>query len=797
MRALGIAFLLCASLAGAQTPRREGTYRPAEGQAASWRISENHTLVWGGAPYTPVGARVDGNPEAVGAAQAEGVSDLLIDLPLSGDWSPAVAAAEANKQRYLVRLASPASRAAGIAVDPAAYRVAGLMGSKHIDIELPNATQALVVVADQRLGSIVNWAAVPVNDGRLVFDTKANANLANVVLIYPRTDKLEMPDLWEGFDVHRDALLARLRRTRFGAGLRGVIDPLGADARLPERELRAVPTSPAFQAELATVLEANYKNVENAMAAWSLGASSLSTYEGGAKGTRGVLKTTLSDLARLVPLWSGTRGVSAFWDPTRDLVFNCDRNKSNAWRDISEATARAASRRTQRLCDAIRQVVDVPVVQEWEGWTGVTEDRQPAFDGVAAKVAGTAPSALLDSAARAVSTATRWTTRGWLVATDVDVPSKDLDASLNDLANLGLRAAFVKNSSRDVALAATGRATAPVSDFPINALFYPENAANPAAVQRLPGGNWWLPTPEDGNRIDFGRGFFGYRMASPDGTTRIVMWARTPGRYLLRMLKNDTVTFTTLDGSNSDPKKDKKGVTVTLTEYPLVIEGTNELPIPEAAVKETLDDYARLAQYAENGRRVGTDETYAFTEAATNFDGNPGGSFLAMRRMLRRFAELLSPIAWVEAESTRETTFSEIAPLPGASGNQALLLRSLLPPTEGYTATYSVPVADRNAVELWVAARLSPERRRELEATVGGQTLLATENPISSYGAGFAWYHLGTTRLTGNVAKVSLRMLSGPGAEAAIDTLVFAPPDWRPNGVQYPYELIGTSTTNP
>jgi hypothetical protein len=100
-------------------------------------------------------------------------------------------------------------------------------------------------------------------------------------------------------------------------------------------------------------------------------------------------------------------------------------------------------------------------------------------------------------------------------------------------------------------------------------------------------------------------------------------------------------------------------------------------------------------------------------------------------------------------------------------------------------------VATRGDVDLWVAARLPKNGRRELQALIGGQTLLATEAPLSAYGAGFAWYRLGTTQLTGGVAKVTLRMNRSVGGEAAIDALVFAPAGWRPSGVNYPYGLIG------
>ena len=792
MRALALAVLLAAATLGAtQGPRREGSYAPKGATAVSWRIDDQHSLVWSDARYVPIGVRVDGTAPSVDAANAAGVKDLLIDLAVGADWSPAIAAAEKNGQRYLVRLGSLAPGASGVEVDPAAYRVAGLTGPKHLDLPLPGATDALVVVALLRDASVVSEEVVPVQDGRLIVDTRINAGLDNVVLIYPRTDSLELPDLWERLDGHRDALLARLRGTPFGPGLRGLVDPLGRTATLPTRDVHAVPTTPGFQAELAEVLERKYTTVANAMDAWSMGASSLTTSVSAANG-RTVLRTTYLDLAHLVPLWSGARGVSQLWDPGKNKFYKCAKERSRIWSDIDEAIALAAARRVERLCDGIRRVVDVPIVQDWSGWSGLTEEREPPFDGVAARVTGVSPSEIIDSAARAVSTAVRWTTRGWLVASDVVVPPKDLAPTLNDLASLGVRAVFVDAAAKDVAPLAVARAAAPPPDLPVDALFFPENAANPAAVQPI-GNRWWLPTPEDGNRLDFGDSFYAYRIATPKGD-RVVMWARDPGRYLLHMAHPELATFTPMDGTDPLPKKTKDGLLVTMGQVPVAIDGLAELPVPDVALKETLDTYTRLAAFADNSRHVGTDEGFAFTQAAQNFDLNPGGSFTEMRTQLRRFATLLSPVSWIEGEAASDSTFSEIAPIPGASGDRALVLRAALPSEDGYLADYAVPVSNRNAVELWVAARIPEAHRRELEATVGGVTLIASERPVSAYGAGFAWYHLGTTRLSGGVAHIALRMRSGVGTDAAIDAVVLAPAAWRPDGVAYPYRLIGGPT---
>lgn len=789
VRASAIAFAFLAALGVAHAQQRQGTYRYGDGKSAAWSIDDHHSLVWQGARYTPVGQRVDGSIESIDAASAAGIKDLLLDLPVGGgDWSGPISAAEKNGQRYMIRISSLSPGADAVGVDPAAYRISGVTGPQHLDLELPGCKEALVVVALKRDASIMTHVKVPVKDGRLVYDTKIHPDLENVVLVYPRTDRAGIPDLWEQLDAHRDALLMRLKQTKFAAGLRGVIDPLGRMTMLPGRELHGVPTSPAFRAELATVMEGKYHTIENALAAWSMSGSALSTYTSDDKGNKISLATRFSDLARLVPLWSGARGVSAMWDPDQDRLYPCNRLKSVAWDDIQAVVATAAARRVSRLCTAVQQVVNVPIVQEWAGWAGVTEDRNSPFDGMAARVTGDAASEIMLSGARSVSTVTRWSGKGWLVATDVPATKEDFGRAVDDLASMGLRAIFASGDAPVIAPEAARWASNPPVDTGVSAVYFPENASNPAAIQRLPGGLWWLPTPESGNRLDFGDSFFGYRTESAEGPS-IVLWTRTPGRYLLRMLKPDTVTVSTLDGHDPGPKIVKNGLNVELTEVPLVIRGTNEIPVPEPAIKETLDEFTRLQAFAEVGHRGGTDEIYGFGLAASSFERNPGGSFMEMREQLRRFAAGLSPVVWIEAESSKDTTFSEVAPRPGASDGQALILRAAFPSNDGFTASYNMSSTSKNDVDLWVAAKIDPDRRRDLEAVVGGQTLAITEPPVSPYGDGFAWYHLGVTHLTAT-SKVVFRLRTPVGAEVALDIVVAAPAGWRPNGVAYPYKAI-------
>ena len=379
VRALVLAVLLAAAtLGGAQAPRRGGSYAPVGGKAASWRIDDNHSLVWNDARYTPVGVRVDGTAGAVDAANAAGVKDLLIDLAVGSEWNAAIQAAEKNGQRYLVRIGSLAPGATGVEIDPAAYRVAGLTGAKHLDLPLPGATDALVIVALQRDASIVSKEVVPVRDGRLLYDTRINAGLDNVVLIYPRTEGLELPDLWERMDAHRDALLARLRSAPFGLGLRGIVDPLGRTAALPgadgprRTDLARLPggVGRGAGAQVHHGLERDGRLVDGGIVA-------LDGRHRRERSNRPQDHLSRSRAAR--PSVVRREGRVPALGPGKNKFYGCAKEKSRIWEDIDEAIVQAASRRVQRLCDGIRRVVDVPIVQEWTRLVGPYRAARASF----------------------------------------------------------------------------------------------------------------------------------------------------------------------------------------------------------------------------------------------------------------------------------------------------------------------------------------------------------------------------------------------------------------------------------
>ncbi|MEZ0326550.1 MAG: hypothetical protein ACAH95_11655 [Fimbriimonas sp.] len=771
MRRTLTALLFSCLALSALAQKRDGMY----GKTA-WSINENHALIWGGQPYVPVGIRVDGTPAAVQAAKQSGVEDVLLDLPASGmGWKDTLAAVEAEKMRYLLRVSSLAPMAVGFAVEPQGYRVTGIEKKTTVTVALPGASSAYVILAAKRDGTVQSSARVPVINGKLTYEADPGPAYEHVLLIYPEMTSIEQPDFWEGLDAHRDALLASLKKNNIGSGLRGIVNPLGTVSELPGREVRFVPTSIYFRMELRNYMEQRYKNIETAVRSWSMGSSDVNSFD---------------MLARLVPLWSGDRGVNMLLDPVTNKLYTADRRYSNAWVDITQVVSLAGARRFDRLVRALRSVADVPVIQEWAGWSAVYENATPAVDGIGMRAAGTTPSVIVESACRATSSLLRWKTNGWLLATDIDLGSGDVAGQvplvLDDLAGLGARGYFLRGDNAKVLGTVKSEASRKAADTmlattTITGIFYPENATNPANPQRIGGSRWWLPTPADGNRIDLGSNFFGYRLAD-----QIAIWAKTPGRYKLRMAEPKKATFTTVDGSDSDPRFVKGGVEVALGQFPLLIKGTSEIPVPEPAFVETVTQFDKMMLTAQEEHRDIIEERILFRDHLNGFELNPGGNFQQLRQTLYKLAYKVSNYTWIEAERSQETNFSESAPYAGASSAHALILKTAIQPGPGgYYAEYLLPVRTPEDQEVWIAARIPAERRGSVSVFVAGQLMRLPDAPMALYGDGIGWYKLGTTKLAGGSSKLRIAVDS-PGAEIAIDTILLMPGTFQPSAVMPP-----------
>jgi hypothetical protein len=767
--------------ASATAQPRQGTFKPAKGEPQSWQINGHHALMWGNKPYRPVGLRVQGSVAEIDAAHRLGITDVLVDLPIEGaQWRAAIDALEERKMRYLINIDSLAPGAPGIAVEPQSYRIAGITERRTFDIPMPGVKSALVVIASRRDASVYRYEKAELENGRLRYVATPPNDLEHVMLIYPETTSIATLDSWEAFDTHRDKLLRALQAEANGPGLRGIVNPLGN--MLPQPVNRTfVPQSARFKDEFAEYLEARYRNVDSCQKAWSMSISEIETW---------------SELARLVPLWNGTRGVEHLWDPETNKLITVEIKYSNYWNDLKAMLTTAEARRYQRLIEGIRKAADVPIVQSWVGWTPQYETAVPALDGVAMRSVGTSPNQIADSAGRAASSLLRWATRGWLVAGHVEVTGPDaavqLPNVLDDLQSMGAQAFFVSSSDANVIKAVAAENARRLEDLgaangsPIP-LFFPENALNPASIQRLPGGRWWLPAPMNGNRVELGSNFFAYRMTTDNGNA-IVMWSKlAPARIKLRTANPKTLVVESIAALPLDPKVNKNNVEITLGPTPIIITGSDEIPIPEPAILELTSRFDQAIKYATELKMDVTDYAFLFRDASTGLERNPGGSFNAMVEAMAGLNSRLARYMWIEAEAFKDSTFSEVQMNPGLSDGAAVIVRSMLPGlvNDAY-ATYEFQNRTSQELEVWIAARIPQQFRKSVTVQIANQVLRIDGEPVSLYGAGFGWYRMGTTRFGGNMAGFRLRVAAEIGTDLAVDAIAFMPIGFRPNGVSKP-----------
>ncbi len=763
-----------ASSALAQT--RQGVYRPTTGTGASWSINQNHALFWDGKPYLPVGLRLSADLPNLDAIKAAGIGDVIVELPANGmGWKDAISKLEKAGMRYMIAITSIAPLATGVVVEPQGYRFVGLTEKKRIRFALPGCQYAYTVLAIRADGQIQKTERVKIENG--YFDQEVNPpnDLEHILLVYPESVNASYVDYWSGMDTQRDSILSALKAAPLASGFRGIINPMGETAQL-KSERGFVPSSTLYRFELAQYLQDRYKNFQTAVRSWSMATHDLETF---------------NDLARLVPLWSGNRGVALLWDPATNRTYGSDMRRSAAWDDIEAVLRNAQSRRFQRLITSIKQVVDVPIIQEWSGWSTAYEIQQPALDGVGAVTSGATPSAIANTAGGAASSILRWLGPGLLMATDYSLSEvKDantLSYCLDDIASMGIRGWFMRTSDPALIQAIGQEASKRAGDFSFTQwspkpIFFPETANNPASAQRLPGGYWWLPAPLPGNRIDYGSEISGYRLESADGPT-FVLWMRNgEKRMKIRFSDPKKPTFLSVDGTDPNPKVLKNAVEVTVGATPLIIKGTEEIPVPEPSMEELLFRMGQLASVAQNSGDS-TDLLYIFQDAYTGFDRNPGGSYTVMRDQFNKLSLRASRYLWIEAETSKENNFSESKPIPGVSNGLALSLQTRVSsPDAVYKASYSFSARTTADVDIWVAARIPKENRTDFAINVGGQLLGISAEGLSPYCGGFAWYRLGTTQLVKGTNKITIEMRAPDGVDMAVDAILITPGGFNPRG---------------
>lgn len=767
-----LSVLLCLTIAQSQNA---GVYKPAGAEPAVWSVNQHHTLIWGGQPYVPMGLIVDGTREDIESAVAKGARDLIVRLPVSGGgWREIVALLESKKVNYLVEISSAAKPAKGVVVQPETYRRSGITEEGGVTFPLFGAESAYAVVVNARSSFVTKQDRFTAVDGKIKIPFETGG-LEHVLLVYPETTSMAQPDYWDEFDSQRDDLLAAIQGAKFGPGLRGIIDPIGQAVSLFGEPKSFVPTSSAFRLELKTYLTDKYRNHETAVRAWGVRTNDF---------------TSMDDLTKLVPLYTESRGVEVMWNPDKNIGYKFEARSSTAWGDIDTVIRAAAAKRYDRIVSAIRQVVDVPVIQQFKGWRGPYETSQPSLSGMGVRASGASSSALAESAAPGVSSLCRWSSPGWLIATSIDAPK--LSDAAAELGAMGVRGFFARATPETLAELGSLSGDVTLAQWSPTPLFYPEAASNPAAPMRLPSGYYWLPSPMPGTRLEMGPFFAGYRY-EVNGQPTTVIWG-LQGAARVRMRFGDpkvaSITFQTIDGSLPNPKIQKNAIEVSITQFPMVISGATEIPIPEPALIQTAARFERLSKLATSRQMDLMQEKFNFKNALAGFDRTPAANFASLRRQYWIATSRLADYTWIEAEASKSHIFSEIVAVPGANGGTALRLKSLGPiDPRGHFAEYVIPVRYLEDQEIWVSAMIPAEARNKVSIRIMGTDLVIQGDPVHRYSNGFTWYRFGITKLSGNNSRFQLVVNNDGPTEIVVDTLFVAPVGVTPSG-PLPPEIV-------
>lgn len=180
-----------------------------------WQVNSNNTLIWEGKPYLPVGLSIQGNVGEIDRAAADGISDVVISLPADGrNWSECFKALNDRQMRFFVSISSMPPMRDTVIVDPAGYRIPELSRKTNIDLAIPEASEALLVLVAQRDSTVRWFKRVPVVDGHIRESIDPLVELPHVLLAFPIVRSAETTDFYDGLDDHRDRLLSAFQRVR-------------------------------------------------------------------------------------------------------------------------------------------------------------------------------------------------------------------------------------------------------------------------------------------------------------------------------------------------------------------------------------------------------------------------------------------------------------------------------------------------------------------------------------------------------------------------------------------------------
>ena len=834
-------FAALVSASGATTGR--GVYVDAAGGRHPWSINGAHTLVWDNKPFVPVGglfvarswsgaateADFAADVAALTLLRAHSITDIYVQPAQGGltDIKPDAIQRllnELDRQNFTYGISindGPRDIMTGYVVRPGAYRQ--LTGDKGAALRFPvsNLASSLYFIATETSREVLVSGSATVSDSGAQVTPPSNLPGQYAVFLVPRrvypslpgsaTNRLGLPDLWSGFDAYRDNLIALFKQVHLGKGFRFFVDALPSNLSLTEGESEhLIPSGAGFQNEWGAWLVRRYRTIDNITTAWGMADRDFAE---------------VGQVAGLLPLWGGGKGLEAFHDLATGKQYRVNTQRSAYWNDLAQFKAESVRGYMNDLATILKKTVaDVPVVYRSSGYSPLFAIITPSqgFDGVGFEAYGRGNDLVLRSAAQTYAQASQSPRPLWLpvIATaDTDpsavktatgyASSVALSADMGRLREIGARGFYVSSvhapdTQKDFDLARTpqqldwlanagqavqngGVAAAPAPFV----LFYPRGLTgiSPRELAPAPGGTpvWWLPTDSVGvAAYDFGPAGRGYALSEDTGTVFYLYNPAGPRRVHIAIPKASRLPGVPPVGWSREAGGEVKQNTLALTIGPDPVRITNlaSLPVPTEAFGELLSQATALtkAMRRRNMLEAGRYELgIAGVKSRYNRD-QPIGGVNELRGLISDMEQMLRTYTWIEAESGQHT-FDEAASRVGASGGQVLTVDARADGLPAATARYTISVAQSGPCELWVAA--SPHA--PLTFRLDDQALLdeaTIPRPVGEPFAGgsLVWIRYGVATLPKGKHVLEMRA-SGP---ATVDTLLLTTEPFTPAGTNPP-----------
>ncbi len=738
----------------------------------------------------------DNFAETLSRLKAQGVEETIIrlsELPTPERWDTLIEIVERSGLRWRLWL-SNLPRTDGWQIAPERYRMAGKPDGVY-NIQIPDASRTLLAVSPRETPFLRLQTVLELSNGRAI--TAIGDTAESVLLLYPLRRRA-LPDLWDGWDAYRDALLSLLQRRAPKTNFQGWIVQSDWDVL----SACAVPISPIARAEWLAFLKLRYPDLTELERAWDVSVK-LERHE---------------QAAQLIPLWREGRGLpilialdgtikpqeldinrSRFWDDWQAFL-------AERWRSVLSGLRRALRTHTPDAPFIVLQTAPDPA--ELPTPESLTDPQLP--------LGWLMPAAQRDA----------WRTQLLLETLRREPLNAPLETLILEWANDDAeRASLFQTFARGMgienlywlappAALETAWQTLRQTDAPPDApalLPFPRALWGLTEIRQYRSG-WWTPSSQpDLQPLLWGFEIHGFqrgtevRTLDAQGNLQITrqlelcLWL-DEGEREIRLRRFDRAPLTAFDLNGEPVHLDIRGDIVRLRvgTVPVRIRGFQSEPICETSVE---DWTARVAELAKRGNPSGQDATvlkFNFDNALSVYRRNPTQGFNLARSNWFEFERAYQPYRWIEAENARQHEFGTIRRDVAMSNGATLWLNTPLP-IEDASATYNLTLRETGAYTIWLAVRgkpsgsvewqILPASDTEAKPIAEGSAPLTAERAVSRYANQCLWIPLDSAPLQAGEYQLRLRWKPDsqqPPHTTEWDVILVAPAGVQPKHVLPP-----------